>query len=101
VLDVRVTWPNSGKLEFGCIRDAWLACAACVVAKLGQLVGPALSSAHCIALSTPPALPPTPRSPTSVQGLPSELVVGPSRIPGIKRLHRVFLVMLVDLVFKC
>jgi hypothetical protein len=37
LLDVRVTWPNSGNLEFGCIQDAWLACATWVVAKLGQL----------------------------------------------------------------
>ena len=36
----RVTWPNPGIWEFGCIRVAWLACATWlsqVVAKLGQL----------------------------------------------------------------
>jgi hypothetical protein len=31
---VRVTWPNSGNLEFGCIRDAWLAYATRVVEEM-------------------------------------------------------------------
>jgi hypothetical protein len=40
VLPERVTWPNPGIWEFGCIRVAWLACATWlsqVVAKLRQL----------------------------------------------------------------
>jgi len=49
LLDVHVTWPNSGNLEFGCIRDAWLACATWVVVKLGQL--PATLPAHLLPLN--------------------------------------------------
>ena len=33
-----MTWPNSGNLEFGCIRDAWLAYATRVVEEIGQLM---------------------------------------------------------------